>query len=131
MALLTPLFSAIAPFVLWPVELFFPYPAIIEELTKGALVYLIFKAPKNMQIKLVILSGIFFSISETALYLFNIYFSGELYILGVRLVATTFMHLVTFLIIFTFGRKSLKLLSVGVLAAIAVHELFNLYVSAN
>lgn len=43
MNLLIPLFASILPFVLWPIELALPYPHIIEELAKAALVFVVIK----------------------------------------------------------------------------------------
>lgn len=130
MTLLTPLFSAIGPFLLWPVELILPYPFIIEEIFKGIMVYLILQVSgRRLQERLLIASALLFSLSESLLYVFNFSLVGDMRIFLLRLVSTTILHLSTFLIIYLSGRKNLRLLPAGVLAGAVIHFFYNYIIS--
>lgn len=126
MIILTPLISAIGPLLLWPIELFLPYPFIVEEVFKGIIVYLILQVSgKKLQEKFIIASAVLFSLSESLLYIFNFSLVGNGKIFLLRLLLTTIMHLCTFLIIYFSGRKNLKLLPIGVLAGAVIHFFYN------
>lgn len=134
---LLPLLALIAPFILWPIEIIFPYPYIVEELAKAFLILLLrtdtfqvyYADTFRPKLKLVALAGILFALSESVLYLFNIYFVGNLELLLIRLIATSTLHVSTFLIIYIASLKSMKLLPLGIVLAVLVHYLFNLMVS--
>ena len=55
--MLLPLFAAFAPFILWLVEVFLPYPHIVEELAKAIFIYPTVKYKSTSQR---IVSGVIF-----------------------------------------------------------------------
>lgn len=130
MSFLTPLVAAIAPFILWPIEIFLPYPYIIEEIAKGVLVLFVINLPdKSTQIKLVLASAAIFTLSETVLYSLNIALVGDLSALLTRLILTTILHSLTMLIILIFSFKHKWLMPTGVAAAMLIHYFYNLKVN--
>lgn len=130
MDLLVPLFSLIAPFLIWPVEIFLPYPFFVEEIVKAFLILLVLKNKDNSTNKLysAILVGALFSFSETVLYIFNIYTYGGLSTFFERILVTMPMHIVTAVIIYFCALKDRRLIILGVMIAALVHYLFNQYV---
>ena len=128
--MLIPLFASMAPFLIWPIELIFPYPYIVEELVKGLFVLFILKSPSNaVKIRLAILVGLFFSFSESVLYMSNILLVGTLWTFVERLLLTFPLHIITTLLILLSGMKKKELLPLGVITAMLMHYLFNLLVS--
>ncbi len=128
--MLIPLFASMAPFLIWPLELIFPYPHIIEDLVKGLLVLFILKSSSNAtRIRLAILAGLLFSFSESVLYMSNILLVGTLWTFVERLLLTVPLHTVTTLLILFFGMRKKELLPLGVVAAMLLHYFFNLFVS--
>lgn len=123
-----PLLALIFPFLLWPLEHILPYPHIIEELLKAGIVLLILRTKLDSlaQFKHVLLFGGLFALSETAFYMINIMFVGNISTLLLRVIVTTPLHILTLLIIWlaTSYHKWLILLGIGV--AILIHYLFNL-----
>ncbi len=127
--MLVPLFAAIAPFIIWPIEIFFPYPHIVEELTKGLLVFLLLRSfSSTSKISGTFLIGFLFAISETVLYLFNILPSGNPQTLLLRLTLTMPMHIITTYVIFTFASIDKRLIFLGIIIAVFIHYFFNVYV---
>ena len=126
-----PLLALVAPFFLWPIEQVFPHPHVVEEVAKGLMVFLLLKKRRSFTtgLKVVILASFLFTFSETAFYLSNIFLVGSLSIVFLRLTITLPMHLLTFLIIYTFAYKRKYFLPLGVLIAIFVHYLFNVWVA--
>lgn len=130
MTIFLPLVSAIGPLLLWPIELFLPYPFIIEEIFKAIVIYFILRSHNiRQQQVLVLTSAILFSFSESVMYISNIFLTGSIPIFLLRLGLTTTMHLSTFLIIYLLGRVSIKLLPLGVLIGAIIHYLYNHLVS--
>lgn len=126
MNLLAPLLLAFGPFFLWPLEFYFPYPHIIEELFKAGVVLFILKNSKNYY--LTALSGIIFAFSETVFYLPNIYSVGGLNTLGLRLITTTLLHTSTLLLMhFTYNKGKLAF-TLGILTSILIHFAYNMSV---
>jgi len=124
-----PLFAVIAPFLVWPIELIFPYPHIVEELAKAVLIFFVAKddnSSKTTKVKSAIFIGLLFAFSEDVLYLFNIALVGSLETFFERLLLTTFLHVVTSLLILFPILKSHKLLPFGIALAMVLHYLFNL-----
>lgn len=119
-----PLIALMVPFLLWPIEQWLPYPAVIEELTKLGLVLLIIKnAPTKIQPAMVLSVGILFAASETLLYIVNAVHYGNLGVLGWRMMLTVPMHLATFMILYT--AVKMKLWWAGLAIAILIHWSFN------
>lgn len=126
MPTLIPLIAAIAPFIIWPIELFLPYPYIIEEIVKGLLVFFAMELPgRAIQVKIVLISAVIFTFSETVLYVFNISLVGDLSILFTRFILTSFLHSLTMLIILISSFKTKWFMIAGLAAAILIHYLFN------
>ena len=127
--MLVPLAAAIAPLAIWPIEYFLPYPYLIEELAKAALVYFIISSKTKNPIKIGILTGLLFGFSETVLYYLNILPTGQLTILFVRIITTIPLHIVTTLVILIPSLKRLKLMPWGILLAVILHFLFNFFIT--
>jgi RsiW-degrading membrane proteinase PrsW (M82 family) len=131
MDLIIPLFSLILPFILWPIEYIFPYPFLIEEVAKYLVVLYILQIVKDdrLKVKVAIASGVFFALSETVIYIFNIQLVGSVETIILRLVLTIPLHVLTYLLILIPGMKDSRLAILGVIVAIILHYLFNLVVS--
>jgi|SRR3989344_3893359 len=126
MSLLVPLIAAIAPFILWPIEIFFPYPHIVEELVKALLIFYLLKLSNNSQkIYGTILVGLLFALSENVLYMIN----GNPQTLILRFVITMPMHIITSLVILAWALIDKRLIFLGIILAGFIHYLFNIYVS--
>jgi RsiW-degrading membrane proteinase PrsW (M82 family) len=131
MDLIIPLFALILPFMLWPIEYVFPYPFLVEELVKYLMVlYILNTVEDNMlKVKVAAASGVFFALSETVIYIFNIQLVGSVETIIIRLVLTIPLHVLTYLLILIPGIKDKRLAIVGVVAAMLLHYLFNLTLS--
>lgn len=110
---LLPLFAVAAPFLAWPVELLLPYPYLVEELLKAALVY--WGRPR---LHTALLSGTLFAFSEAVFYLFNSPLAFS------RLAFTIPLHAGTFALL-AFSRR--RLFPLGLLTAILIHWVYNYY----
>lgn len=120
------LFAAVAPLALWPIEIFFPYPHIVEELAKAVLVFFILKSPQPRdRFVFVCLAGGFFAFSESVLYLFNISLVGSLETVFTRLLLTFLLHAGTMLVMLFFACKHRSLLVLGLGVAMILHYFFN------
>ncbi|MBU1031566.1 PrsW family intramembrane metalloprotease [Patescibacteria group bacterium] len=129
MYFLIPLVAAIAPFVIWPIELLLPFPYIIEEIVKGILIVFVIDLPgRTSQVKIVLASAAIFTLSETVLYILNISLVGDFSTLLIRFILTNIMHSLTMLIILISTFKHKWFMSIGVAAAILIHYFFNLTV---
>jgi hypothetical protein len=128
--MLIPLFASMAPFLVWPLELVFPYPYVVEELAKGVFVLFILSSPSNSpaKIRVAVLVGFLFAFSESVMYMNNILLVGTLGTLVQRLLLTIPLHTVTMLIILFSGMKKKALLPLGIIAAMLLHYFFNLSV---
>ncbi len=130
--MLIPLFAAIAPFLVWPIELIFPYPYIIEELVKGVLVFIIIRSVSNgaIKFKLTILVGVLFAFSETVFYMVNFFLVGSLITVLERLLWTIPLHTITSLVILIPALVNKKLFPVGIILAMVIHFYFNLFIAS-
>ncbi|MDP2585472.1 MAG: PrsW family glutamic-type intramembrane protease [Candidatus Levybacteria bacterium] len=127
--MLIPLFASIAPFLVWPIELIFPYPHVVEELAKGFLVYFILESSGNKnKVILTVLAGVFFAFSESVMYMSNMFLVGTLWTPIQRLLLTIPLHTITMLIILLSGIKKKAFLPLGLIAAMTLHYFFNLFV---
>lgn len=127
--MLISLFASIAPFLIWPIELIFPYPYIVEELAKGIFVFFILKSSGNKtRIRLAILAGLFFAFSESVLYMSNILLVGTVWTFIERLLLTIPLHIITTLLILFSSMRKKGFLGLGIVAAMLLHYLFNLFV---
>lgn len=127
---LIPLYALFAPIILWPVEIIFPYPFIVEEIAKGALI--LFATGKEYDRKKTVITfliaGVVFALSETVLYVINLGYAGGVSYLLVRFILTSLLHSLTFLIILLPTLKNRKLLFPGLLFAILLHYLYNRFI---
>ena len=122
-----PLIAAIAPFVIWPIELLFPYPYIIEEIVKGILIVSVLDLHgRVIQVRIVLASAILFALSETVLYILNIALVGNFSTLITRFTLTALLHSLTMLIILISAFKHKWLIPAGIAAAMLIHYLFNM-----
>lgn len=127
---LLPLFASIMPFLLWPIELLLPFPYIIEEVAKSTLIFRLLKLSNNFaKIKLTILIGVIFAVSETVLYLFNIYLVGDIKTFALRLIITVPLHVLTSLSILAPALLNRRLIVLGLIFAILLHYIFNLFIA--
>jgi RsiW-degrading membrane proteinase PrsW (M82 family) len=126
---LIPLIAAIAPFFLWPIEIFLPYPFIIEEIAKAIIIIPLRDLNRTAKFKLAVVVGFLFAISESTLYIFNIAKMGNTVTFIQRLFLTTPLHITTVAVILFFASKRGKVYFIlGVLLASVIHLLFNYFV---
>lgn len=124
------LFAAIAPFPTWLIEVFLPYPFVIEEIVKAALVFFILNtAGRVAQVRLAILASLIFTFTESVMYITNILLVGTPWTFIERLIFTAALHTITILIILLSGMKKKEFIPLGVIAAIAIHYFFNVLVA--
>lgn len=124
--ILLPLFAAVGVFFLWLVELFLPYPWLIEEFFKFFLVaYAVKGTGSRPGLSLVIFTGLAFSVSEALFYLFNYLPEGSLMPLLVRLALTVPMHTLTFVILYLGLRKGTAFGLAALVISMGLHYWFN------
>jgi hypothetical protein len=123
-----PLIASIVPFILWPIELFLPFPYIIEEIAKMLLILPLLGLNTRSKIKMALIIGLIFAISEGVLYIFNIYLVGNVGTLLERYLLTIPLHAVTSLVILLPTLIDKRLIVVGLVIAIIIHYFFNLLV---
>lgn len=129
--LVFPIFGFILPFLSWTIELFLPYPHLVEEALKSILVFISLRIPGRWKkIKLITLTGIFFAFSESVFYLFNIYSVGNLRTLFYRLVFTIPLHTITSLTILLPAMKDKRMIFLGAILAATIHYFYNLFIPA-
>ena len=118
--------ALISPLILLPIEKLFPYPHIVEELTKALIIILILKLPgKTSPLKLTILAGFLFSLSESLFYLGDAFSSGYSFLFAKKLFLIFFLHLSTLLLFLFSLSNAKKLLIVSLPIAILLHFIFN------
>ncbi len=121
-------FSLAAPLPLLVIEHFLPYPFVIEELLKVILIYILINQEKKLKKNLflyVIISGLFFSISESIFYLINIFAIQNYFIFFQRLLFTSILHICTLIIIYIFFKCNKYWWIFGFSLAIFIHFLYN------
>lgn len=119
-----------APFFLWPLEVLLPYPHILEELAKALLVLSFLNVNRlSSKIKLAIAVGVAFALSESVLYLFNVFATGSLRVLWARLALTIPLHAGTTVIILLSAQRDKRFILLGFIMAVVIHYLFNQVVS--
>jgi len=105
------------------------YIFLIEEFAKALLLYFAFKNIKKGFITYAIILGSAFFITETVFYFINIFGSGSINTLIMRVMYTLPMHILTSLFIAVGIMKgSKKGVFVGLFLAITTHLLFNLLI---
>lgn len=108
------------------------FSEIFEEICKAVIVLFLILRFNNFWQKIIagVLFGFLFSLSESLLYLNNIFQVGDFYIFWQRFFLATPMHIVTVLVILFFGMKSKKYIIPGTLVAIIIHLVFNYFVTS-
>lgn len=124
------LISLISPILLMPIEFFLPYPHIIEEIFKLALILLVVKTNRDNYYKKICLLAIVFSVSESLFYLTNFLINGMIYFYIIRFCSTILLHTTTILVIGYFAKKRNYLSLVGLIFATIIHYCFNQYIPA-
>lgn len=120
------IFSLISPVLIIPIAKLLPYPYIVEEVFKAIVVLMVLKVSKvSLHWKLLIISGLVFSLSESILYLGSVFGNGHSLLFAKKLLSTTFLHVVTLFIIYTPTLINRRLIGLGLLLAMYIHFLFN------
>lgn len=126
MSVVAPLIAAALPFVVWPLELLLPSPAVVEELAKAATIFFFNRSvPRFNPLRTALVMGVMFALSESVMYMFNIISVGNLSTLFLRLLITIPLHTSTSLLIAKNIFASKKQACLGILGAIALHAVFN------
>lgn len=124
-----PVTAAFLPFVVWPVEMLLPYPAVIEELAKGYLVWLVAKdGPRAGGWQTVVSIGLLFGGSETLLYTVNAILAGNLGVLVGRVLLTIPMHVATVMVMYGVGQRGKIWFGIGLVLAMLMHWGFNVLI---
>jgi hypothetical protein len=124
--------AVIAAGLLLPLIRFTGFSEVMEECAKAAVVLMLIQciAGRLRQIILVTLFGLFFGLSEGALYLSSYFFIGTPAIVLLRLLLTVPMHVSTAMLLLWFTRFGKWYLFLGVMAVITAHLAFNAFVAA-
>lgn len=109
-----------APFPLWLIETFLPYPHIIEELFKF---FVVKHTPKKNFWYFPLILGVVFSLSETVLYVINFFALGNFSQLPLRLITTTLLH--TSLFFLQYYSRNSRSRYFSLILAIILHFLYN------
>jgi len=129
--LLLPLYSAVLPFLLWPLEYFLPYPHLVEEVAKGVLLWFLVgsELTNKQKMMMAVVVGFVFGFSESNFYIINALMGDGIRTYFLRLVVVTPMHILTSVAIVLPALKSKKRIWIGIVGAILIHSGYNLYVS--
>ena len=123
---LAPIIAGILPFLIWPLELAYPRPHLIEELAKLTVAWYINKHShqQDNQLKLAVAAGTMFTITETILYSVNTLPLYNPEILVARFATTLPLHiLTTTLLTKTYQNKTLLIPTL--LISMLIHFTFN------
>lgn len=117
------------PFFLWFPERILGLPYLFEEAAK---LFLVSFFPAGFTLKrkiiLAVCLGIFFTLSEQVLYIFNLSNFGQSFFFK-RLIIVGFMHCLTFVVIVISGHRKKSGLWLGFILACLIHFFFNRYIS--
>jgi hypothetical protein len=125
------LFALFLPFLLWPIEQFFPYPYIVEEFSKMLLILVVISEGENKRdwIKTSIVLGALFAFTEGVFFLLNIALVGNVNTFIYRLLITVPFHAISSFLIVLPALYKKKLIIVGFLAASVFHYIFNILIA--
>ena len=117
----------VSPFILILIVKFTGFSEIVEEIFKALIVYFLILRLYSFRQKIGagFIFGLLFALSESFLYLNNIFQIGEFAIFWQRLFLTTLMHILTVLVVLFSGLKSKKYIIFGIVCAIIIHLFFN------
>ena len=120
MILLLPLYSAVLPFLLWPLEYFLPYPHLVEEVAKGVLLWFLVgsELTNKQKMMMAVVVGFVFGFSESNFYIINALMGDGIRTYFLRLVVVTPMHILTSVAIVLPALKSKKRIWIGIVGAI-------------
>ena len=127
------LLALASPFLLLPIEKLLPYPHFIEEAVKLVIVIMMIKTETQIKENLwvwVFTAGFLFAVSESILYLMNIFALGNLMLFPQRLAMTGGLHTSTMMFMYFLGRKNYWGLTVGFVGAVLIHYFFNLWMGS-
>lgn len=122
--------SLAGPFFLLPLETVSDISWILEELLKIFVVYIIYTQKEktiNQKVLLVLLAGALFALSESMLYLTNLFNIGNLSLFPFRIVLTGILHMFTALLYLLAFEKNRLLIIVALLIGIAAHFAYNYF----
>jgi len=126
-AWLAVLLSAFSIFPLWLIEQILPYPFLIEEVFKLLLVsYVVLRVRGDRVLRLILLCGLIFGLSETILYLFNVFRNSNEWMIVARLALTVPMHTLTFYVLYLGVSRGRVMTMICFGLALGIHWLFNL-----
>lgn len=124
--ILVPLLSVFIVFPVWIIELYLPYPFLIEEIVKLGLIYPVAKAKPKNGIWIALWSSIGFSASETVFYLSETLVNFSFATFTERLIYTATLHGVTFCLLYLgFSSNKYSYKAGSLLLAILIHYGFN------
>lgn len=120
----------IFPMILIFITHFTGYSEIIEEIAKASVIlFFILNIPKfKWQIFITIIFAFLFGLSESILYLNNIFQIGNFNIFWQRFLTAVPMHIVTSLIILFSARFGKKFIFIGLTLAVALHLFYNILI---
>jgi hypothetical protein len=121
---ITLILALAAPLLLLPIEAVLPYPHVIEEIVKLALVWMVLTDRQLAGRQKWLAAGglgAAFTVSETILYAQNFLWLGSADRLAERLLITGSLHVGTALLLFFCGRYRRWAIWLGLLLAIAIH----------
>ncbi len=127
--ILTPLMALIAPFLVWIIEIYLPYPYLIEEFIKLILI-LNLKSISSVRKRIILglILGLMFSLSENVFYFMNFITINSPFNFLIRFLLTTILHLLTISLINIFFIFNKKLIILGFSFAVLIHYLYNLII---
>ncbi|MDP3882654.1 MAG: PrsW family glutamic-type intramembrane protease [Candidatus Staskawiczbacteria bacterium] len=120
-------FGLILPMILIFVVHFTGYSEIFEEIVKMLVIlFLVLKLPDfKLQIIGAVIFGFLFGLSESMLYLNNIFQIGDFSVFWQRFLFAVPMHIITVLVILFSGKMGKKFIIFGLAISIILHLLFN------
>jgi hypothetical protein len=123
--------SLALPLLLWPIEQFFPYPHLVEEMAKS-LIAIFLANDRQITAKSIIwpiICGFLFALSETMFYLLNFIKLGHFSDLFKRILLTGCLHIGTLLLVYLGAKKNYFFLLLSFFTAVFIHYTFNLLAS--
>ncbi len=120
----------VLPAILIPVVALTENTVLVEELAKSIVViFVIYKLPSGYaKLLAALVFGLLFGLSESMLYLNNIFQAGDLSVFGQRLLYTVPMHALTVIVMTILSMPSKWLMPIGIALAIGIHTEFNVYI---
>lgn len=118
----------ILPLVLIPIVQLTGYSEVIEEIAKVLIIFFLVLKLSTLKQKIWagVLFGFLFGLSESLLYLNNIFQLGDFSVFWQRILLTVPMHVITVLIMILFAFKNKKWIVLGLACSIILHLGFNL-----